>query len=63
MLKKLSGGVMNKELICGDFEDFVSKLYEAIENAAKENTGVQFALSPEDCKKWAAEHVSWIEIY
>ena len=54
---------MNKELICGDFEDFVSKLYEAIENAAKENTGIQFALSPEDCKKWAAEHVSWIEIY
>lgn len=49
---------MNKELICGGFEDFVSKLYEAIENA-----GIQFALSSEDCKKWAAEHVSWIEIY
>ena len=56
-------GKMTKEIICGDFQDFVSKLYEAIENAAKENTGIQFALSPEDCKKWAAEHVSWIEIY
>ena len=54
---------MIKELICGDFEDFVSKLYAAIEDAAKENTGIQFALSPEDCKKWAGERISTIEIF
>ena len=53
---------MNKELICGDFEDFVSKLYKAIEEAANKNVGIQFALSSADCKKWADEHVSWIEI-
>lgn len=54
---------MNKELICGDFEDFVSKLYTAIEEAAKENIGLQFALSPYDCKRWSDEHIQWIEIY
>ena len=54
---------MNKELLCGDFEDFVTKLYEAIEDAAKKKCGIQFSLSPADCKKWVAEHVSWIEIY
>ena len=54
---------MDKELICGDFEDFVSKLYKAIEEAAKDGTGIQFALSPDDCLRWADEHITWIELY
>lgn len=54
---------MNKEIIYGGFEDFVSKLYAVIEEAAKENHGIQLCISLNDCKKWADEHVTWIEIY
>lgn len=50
-----------KEIIVGDFEDFVCQLYKAIKEAAACGDGLQLKLSSIDCLKWSNEHVTNIE--
>lgn len=52
-----------KELLVTDFCNFVCELYKYMEEASANNTGITIDICAKDVKKWAEEHISYIEIY